>query len=111
MKRREFLRGAGLAGMAPILAACTRSLSSLVPSGGLAPIARDAEGVWREGAAYARWTPSPHNIQPWLLRVVSPAHAELLYDPSRLIPKLDPTSAFTIIGLTMFANYLSARTE
>lgn len=108
MKRREFLRGAGLAGMAPILAACTRSLSSLVASQGLAPGTRDPEGVWREGAAYARWTPSPHNIQPWLLRVVSPTHAELLYDPSRLIPKLDPTSAFTIIGLTMFADYMSA---
>ena len=69
---------------------------------------RDPHGVWQEGAAYARWAPSPHNVQPWLLRVVSPAHCELLYNPVRLLPKTDPTSAFTIMGLTMFAEYLSA---
>jgi hypothetical protein len=107
MKRREFLRGAGLAGVAPFLAACARSLSPLISPGTATPGARDGESLWREGAAYARWAPSPHNIQPWLLRVVSPTHAELRYDPSRLLPKLDPTSAFTIIGLTMFADFLS----
>jgi hypothetical protein len=107
MKRREFLRGAGLAGIAPVLAACTRTLSPLAGAMGAVPENRDPDGVWREGTAYARWTPSPHNIQPWLLRVVSPTHAELLYDPSRLIPKLDPSSAFTIAGLTMFAEFLS----
>lgn len=108
MRRREFLRGAGLAGAAPLLAACARSISPLAGAIAAIPENGDPHGAWREGAAYARWAPSPHNIQPWLLRVVSSTHAELLYDPSRLIPKLDPTSAFTIVGLTMFADFLSA---
>lgn len=112
MERREFLRSVGLASVAPLLAACAQSLGfspevMTKPQGG-PDGARDPEGVWQEGAAYARWAPSPHNIQPWLLRVASPTHAELLYDPARLLPKTDPTSAFTIIGLTMFAEYLSA---
>lgn len=111
MERRLFLRGMGLAGIAPVLSACARSFRispdvMAKPEGGPHD-GRDPEGVWQEGAAYARWAPSPHNIQPWLLRVVSPTHCELLYNPARLLPKTDPTSAFTIMGLTMFAEYLS----
>ena len=111
MERRHFLRGMGLAGIAPVLSACARTFRispdvMAKPEGGPHD-GRDPEGVWQEGAAYARWAPSPHNIQPWLLRVVSPTHCELLYNPARLLPKTDPTSAFTVMGLTMFAEYLS----
>jgi len=114
MERRRFLKGLGLAGVGPLAAACARtfrvSVDEMVrpsgPVGGSIDV-RDPEGIWREGAAYARWTPSPHNVQPWRLRVVSPLHGELLYDPARLLPATDPTSAFTIMGLTMFAEYLS----
>lgn len=111
MERREFLRSVGLAGITPLLASCAQSLGIspqlLANPQGSPDGRRDPDGVWKEGAAYARWAPSPHNIQPWLLRVVSPTHAELLYDPNRLIPILDPTSAFTMMGLVMFAEYLS----
>jgi hypothetical protein len=67
---------------------------------------RDPEGIWAEGLSYARWTPSPHNTQPWRLRVVSPTEAEVYYDPRRLLPVTDPTGAFTIMGLAMFVEYL-----
>lgn len=111
MDRRDFLRGAGLLGLTPLLAACARALrtplESLTALDSASRDPRDRDGVWREGAAYARWTPSPHNVQPWLLRVVSPTHAELLYNPARLLPKTDPTSAFSMMGLVMFAEYLS----
>src|SRR4051812_3262372 len=108
MERREFLRRIGIGTAAPLLAACTRGVQ-LLPDLSLRPPGdpRDPDGIWREAAAYARWAPSPHNIQPWLLRIVSPTHAELLYHPDRLLPTLDPTSAFTMMGLTMFAEYLS----
>lgn len=111
MERRSALRRLGLAATTPWLAACARTFripieTMSAPAGGPGP-ALDPDGVWREGAAYARWAPSPHNIQPWRLRVLSPTSAELYYDTARLLPKTDPTSAFTIIGLTMFVEYLS----
>jgi hypothetical protein len=111
MQRRRFLQTLGVIGSTPLLGACARTFgfpiaAMATPDGG--PGAeRDAEGVWREGAAYARWAPSPHNIQPWRLRVVSAMECELLYDPARLLPTTDPTSAFTIMGLAMFVEYLS----
>ncbi len=111
MERRRFLRGLGMVGVAPLLSACAHafhiSFDAMTRVQPGPKDERDPDGVWREGAAYARWTPSPHNIQPWRLRLVSASHCELLYDPARLLPKTDPTSAFTIIGLTMFVEYLS----
>lgn len=65
----------------------------------------DAE-VWTELIEYARWSPSPHNVQPWRLKVLSKTKAELYYDTSRLLVYTDPTSCFTIIGLGMFITCL-----
>jgi hypothetical protein len=62
--------------------------------------------LWEELVDYARWSPSPHNIQPWKLKIVSDLQAELLYDTSRLLPATDPSSRFTIAGLSMFITCL-----
>ena len=101
----------GLAGAVPMLDACARAMRAPIAMAiapGTAPgTARDTAGVWREGAAYARWAPSPHNVQPWKLRVVSATQCDLLYNPARLLPTTDPTSAFTTMGLAMFVEYLS----
>ena len=111
MKRRRFVQGLGMTGLAPVLAACSRIFRIPIdvmarpepaPDGD-----RDPDGVWSEAAAYARWTPSPHNIQPWRLHLLSATEAELYADPHRLLPVTDPTSAFTIAGLGMFVEYLS----
>lgn len=110
MKRRAFLQGVGAAAAMSTLAACAHAFriplrDMAAPSGG--PGADlDVDGLWREGAAYARWTPSPHNVQPWRLRVVSATQAELYYDHRRLLPVTDPTGAFTIMGLAIFVEYL-----
>src|SRR4051812_44991425 len=100
MERRSFLRGIGLAAAGPLLAACARTfripLTEMAKAEGGPGADKDPEGLWREGLAYARWTPSPHNIQSWRLRLISPEHAEVYYDPRRLLPKTDPTSAFTM---------------
>lgn len=65
------------------------------------------EGLWLEVLKYARWSPSPHNIQPWKLRVMSTREATLCYDPKRLIPYTDPDNRFMLIGLAIFVEYLS----
>jgi hypothetical protein len=112
MQRRDFLRLLGIAGASPLVAACARAFrpshaEMLDGDARLAGAERDPEGVWREAAAYARWTPSPHNIQPWRLRLVDPRHAELYYDPRRLLPVTDPSSSFTSACLAMYVESLS----
>ncbi len=91
MQRRNILRGIGLLALAPILTA----------RGNQDP------GPWRDAVAYARWAPSPHNIQPWRLHQISPTAAELYCDPSCFLPVTDPSSAFTLMGLAMFVEYLA----
>ncbi len=112
MQRRQFLQRVGSAGLATALAGCARTFQ--LPRAGMAddprgssPDARDPDGVWREAAAYARWTASPHNVQPWRLRVISGREAELYVDPQRRLPTTDPTSAFTIMSLVMFVEALA----
>ena len=111
MKRRTFLRGTSLAAVAPLVTACARALHVPV---GLMTLPEDSPGIhlddtglWREAVAFARWAPSPHNIQPWRVRVISGMQCELYCDPSRLLPVTDPTGAFTTMGMAMFVEYLS----
>ena len=49
----------------------------------------DMDG-WREILDDARWAPSPHNTQPWLVRLLSPEAAELYAPRERLLPVEDP---------------------
>jgi hypothetical protein len=57
---------------------------------------------WQEILEYARFAPSPHNIQPWKVKIISDTKAELYYLPDRLLPKTDPTGRFTILGFGIF---------
>jgi hypothetical protein len=111
MNRRRFLNRLSLLGAVPLLNACARATGIGAFTAKRPEASRasrdDDDAIWRDGAAYARWTPSPHNIQPWKLRVRSATECDLLYDPTRLLPITDPTSAFTIMGLVMFVEYLS----
>lgn len=68
---------------------------------------RDPEGLWHEAVSYARWTPSPHNVQPWRLRLIRDDVAELYFDPRRGLPMTDTNSAFTSMSLAMFVEHLS----
>ncbi|WP_210520846.1 hypothetical protein [Hymenobacter terricola] len=98
MKRREFLwqaaLGAGFAALGPRRQVAQARPTSVTAAG--------ARARWAELLDYARWSPSPHNIQPWKLQVLSETNARLYYDPTRLLRHTDPTSCFTIIGLGMF---------
>jgi hypothetical protein len=63
--------------------------------------------LWRELVEDARWAPSPHNTQPWLLRIQSEREAELLYVPGRLLPGTDPGGRFVTVGLGLFVEALA----
>ena len=75
----------------------------------------DDPGVdrWHDLVEYARWAPSPHNIQPWQLAPVTDVEAELRYLPGRLLPDTDPDGVFTVSGLGIFVEHLAiaARAE
>jgi hypothetical protein len=58
--------------------------------------------LWPELVDLARWSPSPHNVQSWLVRPLGETEAELLYDPARTLPDTDPTGRFITVGLGMF---------
>lgn len=65
------------------------------------------EMFWHELLEYARFTPSPLNIQPWKVKILSEDSLDLYYDPKRLIPAQDPNSSLTICALSMFIDTLS----
>ncbi len=76
----------------------------MVPFGNIFAYRKDEENesIWLELLDYARWSPSPHNVQPWKIKIISPVEAHLYYDPSRVPIVVDNTSAFTIVGMAMF---------
>src|ERR1700750_1924028 len=51
-------------------------------------------------------TPSPHNDQPWRLRVVSEREAGLFIERRRTLPKEDVTGSFIILTMGMFVEAL-----
>jgi phenylacetate-CoA ligase len=44
-------------------------------------------------------TPSPHNVQPWRIRLVSEQEAELYIDRNRTLPKEDTTGSFILSAM------------
>jgi len=67
----------------------------------------DEKGLWNELLEYARWAPSPHNVQPWKVKILSEKEAEVYYDPKRLLSVEDDTGKFTIAGFGIFIEMLS----
>lgn len=63
--------------------------------------------VWRTLLETARYSPSPHNVQPWRLRVLSDDAADLLIEKHRTLPKEDPTGSFIILTTGIFIEALS----
>lgn len=65
----------------------------------------DMDG-WREILDDARWAPSPHNTQPWLVRLLSPEAAELYAPRERLLPVEDPEGRFETAAQGIFLEAL-----
>src|SRR5436189_6224284 len=93
MKRRDFISAAGIA-----------TLGTLFPFEKLFARKNSNEGIaiWNKLLEYARWCPSPHNVQPWKVKVISETEAQLFYEPKRVPIVVDGTAAFTIAGMAMF---------
>ncbi|MGH9968723.1 MAG: hypothetical protein ACREBG_12965 [Pyrinomonadaceae bacterium] len=63
--------------------------------------------VWTTLLESAIHAPSPHNVQPWRVRVLGANEADLLIDSTRTLPKEDPTGSFIILTMGLFVEALS----
>jgi hypothetical protein len=52
-------------------------------------------------------TPSPHNVQPWRIRLKSEREAELYIDRKRTLPKEDLTGSFILSTMGMFVEAIA----
>src|SRR5690348_6530538 len=62
---------------------------------------------WQRIAPYAQRCPSPHNTQPFRLRIVDERTAELVFLPRRGLPTADPLGRFTWLTAGIFAEICS----
>jgi hypothetical protein len=72
--------------------------------------------VWKTLLETAVHAPSPHNVQPWRIRILSdapdvsaltsPLRADLLIEKRRTLPKEDPTGSFIILTMGLFIEAL-----
>lgn len=62
---------------------------------------------WLDILSYARWAPSPHNMQSWRFRLERDDSVTLLYDPARLLPNTDPTGRFCTVGFGILLETMS----
>jgi len=61
---------------------------------------------WRELLEWARHAPSPHNVQPWKLKLIHDDEAELYIDSKRTLPKEDLSGSFLLLAMGLFIETL-----
>jgi hypothetical protein len=62
--------------------------------------------IWKTLLETAIYAPSPHNVQPWRVRILSEDRADLLIEKHRTLPKEDPTGSFIILTMGLFIEAL-----
>ena len=62
--------------------------------------------VWKKLLETAVYAPSPHNVQPWRVRILSDDTADLLIEKRRTLPKEDTTGSFIILSMGLFIEAL-----
>jgi hypothetical protein len=62
--------------------------------------------LWEPIIRAALRTPSPHNTQPWRLRIVDARHATLFMERARMLPDEDVTGHFLRCAMGMFLESL-----
>jgi hypothetical protein len=58
--------------------------------------------TWQRIATYVRYTPSPHNTQPYRLHPITDLKAEVIFIPSRGLYVADPEGRFTWLTAGIF---------
>lgn len=103
MERRDFIKQLALLGIpalvSPKLLAAHRRVID------------DALAQWKPMLEIARWSPSAHNIQPWLVEIDSAEQLHLYLDTGKLVPVADPDRAFITISMAMFAECIKISAE
>lgn len=110
MPRRKFLK---LVGGGVVLAAAA-GVTGLVVSGQPSTKAREPWQLagqypdpMRRALSYALLAPNPHNMQPWIIDLVSETEAVLFVDLERRLPATDPYDRQITIGCGAFLELLS----
>jgi hypothetical protein len=62
---------------------------------------------WHQIAPFAQRCPSPHNTQPFRLRITGEHSADLLFLPRRGLPTADPLGRFTWLTAGIFAEIVA----
>ncbi len=62
--------------------------------------------TWRTMLQTAIHAPSPHNVQPWRVRLLSGSKTDLFIDKGRTLPKEDVSGSFIILTMGMFIETL-----
>src|SRR5262245_21604583 len=62
--------------------------------------------TWRRLLETAIHAPSPHNVQPWRVRVLDDETAELRIEKARTLPNEDVTGSFIILTMGLFVEAL-----
>jgi nitroreductase len=68
--------------------------------------AKCESGSWGKLMESAIRAPSPHNVQPWKLRVASDSDATLYVDMNRALPAEDSTGSFLLSAMGIFVEAL-----
>jgi hypothetical protein len=63
--------------------------------------------IWLEILRTAVHAPSPHNVQPWRVRLLPDGGADLFIEKRRTLPKEDVTGSFIILTMGLFIEALS----
>jgi nitroreductase len=63
-------------------------------------------GPWRKPLEFAILAPSPHNVQPWRVRIRDDTRAELLIERARTLPNEDTQGSFLVLTMGMFLETL-----
>ncbi len=69
------------------------------------------QNIWENLLETAIHAPSPHNVQPWRVKINSETGAELFIDSKRTLPKEDITGSFIILTMGLFIEALSILAE
>ncbi|MGI8641105.1 MAG: hypothetical protein ACR2MG_14315, partial [Pyrinomonadaceae bacterium] len=65
------------------------------------------QNIWTKLLETAIHAPSPHNVQPWRVKIINETEAELYIDSRRTLPKEDITGSFIILTMGLFIEALS----